>query len=341
MPQKFSNAARAKLASPISNSATTITLVDSGSLFPVADTGTSSITSTTSTDWFKAVLQDATNIEIVYVRTHTSGSDTFSNVLRAQEGTTAAGFGTDAVIGIRPLASDANAASNLRVPRSSTTGSAVIPAGTTAERDATPAEGWFRYNSTTKAFEGYVDGAWTSIGASGMISGVTELTATAGQTSFTASYTPGAVDVYRNGARLGAGDVTTSSGTAVVLATGAAAGDHIAVVSYRASSIANAVAKSGDTMSGPLTLPGAPTADLHAATKAYVDNSGVAIGEYRESFASSIPGYLKLSGVATAVTAVADTAYPALTAAIPNNASTRGTAIIARTANTLASTQAV
>jgi hypothetical protein len=31
------------------------------------------------------------------------------------------------------------------------------------------------------------------------------------------------------------------------------------------------VAKSGDTMTGPLTLSGDPTADLHAATKAYVD----------------------------------------------------------------------
>ena len=32
------------------------------------------------------------------------------------------------------------------------------------------------------------------------------------------------------------------------------------------------VAKSGDTMGGPLTLPGAPTAANHAATKAYVDS---------------------------------------------------------------------
>lgn len=34
---------------------------------------------------------------------------------------------------------------------------------------------------------------------------------------------------------------------------------------------ADAVALAGDTMTGALTLPGAPTADLHAATKAYVD----------------------------------------------------------------------
>lgn len=34
------------------------------------------------------------------------------------------------------------------------------------------------------------------------------------------------------------------------------------------------VFKTGDTMSGPLTLSGAPTNSLHAATKAYVDSSG-------------------------------------------------------------------
>ncbi len=34
---------------------------------------------------------------------------------------------------------------------------------------------------------------------------------------------------------------------------------------------ANKVAKGGDTMTGPLILPGSPTQDLHAATKAYVD----------------------------------------------------------------------
>ena len=38
-----------------------------------------------------------------------------------------------------------------------------------------------------------------------------------------------------------------------------------------ASAVAGRVAKSGDTMTGDLTLPGAPTLALHAATKGYVD----------------------------------------------------------------------
>ncbi|MDP9364885.1 MAG: hypothetical protein M3Q10_11800 [Chloroflexota bacterium] len=33
------------------------------------------------------------------------------------------------------------------------------------------------------------------------------------------------------------------------------------------------VNKAGDAMTGALTLPGAPTANLHAATKLYVDSA--------------------------------------------------------------------
>lgn len=37
------------------------------------------------------------------------------------------------------------------------------------------------------------------------------------------------------------------------------------------------VAKAGDTMTGPLVLPGAPTIDLHASTKKYVDDTATAV----------------------------------------------------------------
>lgn len=42
-------------------------------------------------------------------------------------------------------------------------------------------------------------------------------------------------------------------------------------ISTNATAIGGKVAKAGDTMTGALTLSGAPTANLHAATKAYVD----------------------------------------------------------------------
>ncbi len=45
-----------------------------------------------------------------------------------------------------------------------TTGSAIIPSGTTAERDGSPANGYFRYNTSVNSFEGYVNGAWGGVG---------------------------------------------------------------------------------------------------------------------------------------------------------------------------------
>jgi len=50
------------------------------------------------------------------------------------------------------------------VAKTSTTGSAGIPVGTTAQRDGSPATGYFRYNSTETQFEGYDGSAWGQIG---------------------------------------------------------------------------------------------------------------------------------------------------------------------------------
>jgi hypothetical protein len=47
--------------------------------------------------------------------------------------------------------------------------------------------------------------------------------------------------------------------------------NHAATKGYVDTEVGTRVAKAGDTMTGPLTLPGAPTAANHAATKAYVD----------------------------------------------------------------------
>lgn len=49
------------------------------------------------------------------------------------------------------------------------TGAIELPAGTDAQRPATPADGALRYNTTSNTFEGYSNGAWHSIpsGATG------------------------------------------------------------------------------------------------------------------------------------------------------------------------------
>jgi hypothetical protein len=79
---------------------------------------------------------------------------------------------------------------------------------------------------------------------------VTEFTATAGQTTFnTPSYTPGFIDVYRNGVMLGSADYTASNGVSVVLASGATAGDLVEVISMQVSSVLNAIPSTAGSVS--------------------------------------------------------------------------------------------
>ena len=61
-----------------------------------------------------------------------------------------------------------------------------------------------------------------------------------------------------------------------------ALGDNPDVITNLTTTIGTKVSKSGDTMTGALTLSGAPTADLHAATKKYVDDAEAAANTYTD-----------------------------------------------------------
>lgn len=95
MAQLFANAARGNLSAGILSTDTTITIGSGGSAFPAIS----------GSDWFKAVLQDTSGIEIVYVTAHTADSNSFT-VTRGQEGTTARAFGLNSVFGLRLTAGD-------------------------------------------------------------------------------------------------------------------------------------------------------------------------------------------------------------------------------------------
>jgi hypothetical protein len=70
----------------------------------------------------------------------------------------------------------------------------------------------------------------------------TEFTATAGQTTFSVpSYTPGFIDVYRNGVLLSSTNFVATNGTTVVLNNAASEGDLIETVSFLVSSVLNAI----------------------------------------------------------------------------------------------------
>jgi len=80
----------------------------------------------------------------------------------------------------KPLSSAATTALASKLDKTGTTGSAVLPTGTTAQRDGTPSVGYIRYNTTLSAFEGYSASGWGNLGSgsSGPItsSGLTQST---------------------------------------------------------------------------------------------------------------------------------------------------------------------
>ena len=57
------------------------------------------------------------------------------------------------------------------VAKTSSIGSAAMPAGTTGQRDGSPSAGYLRFNSTDTSFEGYDGSAWGAIGGGGGASG--------------------------------------------------------------------------------------------------------------------------------------------------------------------------
>jgi len=61
---------------------------------------------------------------------------------------------------------------------------------------------------------------------------LTTFTSSEGQTVYSASYTPGLLDVYYNGSRLTPAEYTANNGTFITLATGSSAGDIIDMLVY-------------------------------------------------------------------------------------------------------------
>jgi hypothetical protein len=100
----------------------------------------------------------------------------------------------------------------------------------------------------------------TSPGNTAFLS-ATDITATAGQTVFASagSYTPGFVQVYRNGARLGAADFTATNGTTITLTNAAVSGDLVTIEYYTLTSLVNALPLTGGTVTGSTTFNNAVT----------------------------------------------------------------------------------
>jgi len=103
------------------------------------------------------------------------------------------------------------------------------------------------FDTTANELKVYKASGWAAAGST--VNGTSarfNYTATANQTTFTGAdtagntlaYDAGFADVYLNGVRLSAADITITSGTSVVLATGAAVGDILDIVGYGTFNVA-------------------------------------------------------------------------------------------------------
>lgn len=94
-----------------------------------------------------------------------------------------------------------------------TNGSAELPVGTTAQRDASPSAGLIRYNSTINQFEGYGT-AWGSIGA-GATGGGSDTWALEHDNTITTSY---AIGSGKN--VISAGPITVNTNATITVPSG-------------------------------------------------------------------------------------------------------------------------
>jgi len=98
-----------------------------------------------------------------------------------------------------------------KIDETSATGSAIIPSGTEAQRDGSPAAGYLRFNSDEGSFEGYNGTAWGSIGGGASAGGaIYENT-----DEITANYT---ITSGSNG--FSVGPMTIASGVSVTVPSG-------------------------------------------------------------------------------------------------------------------------
>jgi len=149
---KFANFARSQLAVGLSAVDTTLSVKGThGARFPTLGVG----------DYFYATLENAVGQrEIIKVTARVA--DTFT-VVRGQDDTTAATWVVDDSINLRFNKLAITDSLGNSVQRTSATGSAVLPSGTTAQQDVAPAEGYLRLNTTLARLELYLTAAWRKI----------------------------------------------------------------------------------------------------------------------------------------------------------------------------------
>jgi hypothetical protein len=142
------------------------------------------------------------------------------------------------------------------------------------------------FDTATDTLKVYGSSGWQNAGSS--VNGTSQrynYTATSGQTTFTGAdnngntltYDAGYIDVYLNGVKLLNGtDVTVTSGSSVVLASGATAGDIVDIVAYGTFSVASLNADNLDSGTVPTArISGAYTGITQTGTLTSFTSTGI------------------------------------------------------------------
>lgn len=97
------------------------------------------------------------------------------------------------------------------------------------------------FNTVSNTMFVYSGSSWAAAGSA--VNGTAErqeYVATSGQTTFSATYDVGFVDVYLNGSKLiPTTDFTATDGATIVLGTGAVTGDNVSIIAYGAFNVAD------------------------------------------------------------------------------------------------------
>jgi hypothetical protein len=143
------------------------------------------------------------------------------------------------------------------------------------------------YNTTTQTMKVYDGANWitaTAAGTTALL--VYKYVATAGQTTFsgaasvggTLSYTSNNIIVFVNGVSLDSTDYTATSGTSVVLASGASLNDEVVIVAFKSFTVADTYTK-GEVDAFAVKLTGAQTvAGVKTFSSQPVMSAGVSLG---------------------------------------------------------------
>jgi hypothetical protein len=166
------------------------------------------------------------------------------------------------------------------------------------------------------------------------IRSVVTQTASIAQTTFTQSYTPGALDVYLNGSLLSPSDYTASNGTTVVLGSAARSGDILEFFTYTIATLASALALTGGTVSGVTTFSSG-VASTSTTSGSVVISGGVGV-----SGAANIAGNITSAGVLQLTNSTASPSYGFGAVLISGGVSIGGALNTASTINAIGQIQA-